>query len=189
MSSPAYNQSNQERISLQEQIDHWERFGERDAFRTWILSWEPNLFVNLVPQDRRLTAEHVGQIATRWCNKVHKECFPRNPRKRIGKFAILVEHDSAVGWHSHGVGLMPSSLIGKVVENGERWLVEQTAAYLDHNHPRLPDDVRSRTPSAVLRSINPSQESAAVTNYAMKFWLSHGKSEHLVLSGFHSSRA
>jgi hypothetical protein len=177
------------RLSLEEHHDHWERTGEREAIRDWLLSWNANLFITLAPQDRSLSAHDVREISVRWCNRVLAGCFPRNPRKRIGKFALFVEHSPGVGWHSHGVSWMPSDRIQRVTDQAGVWLAEQTAAYIHKNLVARPEVARQHSPSAQVCECDPSQDGRAVTEYSIKWWNSHAKSDRVVWAGFDSSWA
>ena len=77
----------------------------------------------------------------------------------------------------------------KVVGRSQEWLDEEFDAYLVHNLPLRPGFERRHSPSAAVREIDPDQDAESVIRYSTKLWSSQGKSEYLLLSGFHSLQA
>lgn len=177
------NLGSAQRLSLEEQHDYWNGCGERKAMYEWIDSWFPNLFISLVPQDRRLSAEHVQAITTRWCRKIQENCFTRNWKSHIGKFAMFVEHDEKVGWHAHGVARMPDHHLLTVHDQASHHLRTVTDRYIDYLPLQGKSLWRKRNASADVLRIPDDCDPRDIICYCMKRWNPNSKGQHVVLSG------
>lgn len=149
----------------------------------WIDSWFPNLFISLVPQDRRLSAEHVQEITTRWCRKIQENCFTRNWKSHIGKFAMFVEHDEKVGWHAHGVARMPDHHLLTVHDQASHHLRTVADRYIDYLPLQGKSLWRKRNASADVLPIPGNCDPRDIICYCMKRWNPNSKGQHVVLSG------
>jgi hypothetical protein len=176
-------------MRLEEHHDWWERIGSREAMIAWLEEQNPNLSIHLVPQDLSLSSELVMQIGQRWCDRVQRECFPRNPKTHLGRFVLFAEQSGSVGWHLHGVGWMPTQSVDAVASEGERWLIEETAKYFERGLPESLGRSRCRLPTAVVNSISTAADRDRSIRYSAKFWSLHGKSNHIVISCRNPHRA
>jgi hypothetical protein len=183
MQSSSHKTTTTDCLSLEQQHDHWTLFGERKAMQDWIDSWNPNLFISLVPQDHRFSAEHVQAIATRWCRTVQENCFTRNWKSHIGKFAMFVEHDEKVGWHAHGVGCMPDHHLDLIHDQASRYLRKITNRYIDYLPLAGKPLWRNRIASADVSRIPDDCDPRDIIAYCIKRWQPNTKGQHLVLSG------
>jgi hypothetical protein len=179
-----------EGLTLAERDTCWELRDEPLSLRKWLASWKANLFISLVPQDKCFTAHHTYQLIRRWCDCAQTRLFGRNRKKHTACIAVVVEHSEEVGWHGHGVGVVPTDLSHLVMSQGERWLIEQAAAYASHNIPESACLWRSRSPSAKIRLIHPDEGIMIAPCYATKSWISQGKgqADRIVFSGCADSR-